>query len=721
MAESLSKEAGLEIRKFDKLFNNMTDSIRANQIAVMKSVDASRMEISNSKNILIGFTSQTELLKQQSRSLRENSKQLMNVVKEMKGAYQGVLEIATDPRSTPKNSKMATDLATELANRYASILPEIKKIRESIAENQADVAGVSGISEAQDARHGMVLNKYQTTIGDINKIFGVNFEEINERATQFTATLGTTKGKLIQVATAVVALGTIVGTVFKEWADKLGSVSQAAQMTGKTFQASFSALTSGHFFLSLRQSSEIAETLSEHMGGLNIPPEAIVEAGRLSSIFKISGVDAANLVGHLMRLTHGSAAVAKNVSEYTRALAATNNVPLREVFQDMATSSGIMARYSKENVKNFADAVVQARKLGTSIESISGVADKLISFDESIQAEMEASALLGKNLDLSAARQAAMKNDMTGVLREVSAQMGAMDFGKLNRVQQQALANAVGLSSEEISIMSGLVREGKSALTAADMSKSKDPILDKLGTLSTALGKLTTVMTAFLVVYGLKAAFGLGGGAGVSGLMNKLGIGAALGVGAGKLTGGEGEGSSSADALGGVASMAAIAGGPAIYRRMFGSKIAPSSMGGMSRGMKMGGAGLGAGLAGAGVSAMLGGGAGQNIGAGLGSTIGMIGGTALGTPIVGAIASAALGTVGGFIGSLFDDKKSGKWDPYGAESAPVSTPQMDTSGIERKIDELISVTRQSKNVSVNIDGRKASSFMNETKDRVLTK
>jgi hypothetical protein len=64
---------------------------------------------------------------------------------------------------------------------------------------------------------------------------------------------------------------------------------------------------------------------------------------------------------------------------------------------------------------------------------------------------MEAELMLGKNLNLEKARTAALNNDMATVAEEIAKQAGsAAEFGEMNRLQQEALAAAVGMGREEL-------------------------------------------------------------------------------------------------------------------------------------------------------------------------------------------------------------------------------------------------------------------------------
>jgi len=101
-----------------------------------------------------------------------------------------------------------------------------------------------------------------------------------------------------------------------------------------------------------------------------------------------------------------------------------------------------------------AKAAVEAAKLGTNLDGVAGIADSLLDFESSIANEMEAELLTGKDLNLERARSAALNNDFATVAKEINAQLGsAAEFGEMNRIQQEAMAKAVGMTADQLGTM----------------------------------------------------------------------------------------------------------------------------------------------------------------------------------------------------------------------------------------------------------------------------
>ena len=137
-----------------------------------------------------------------------------------------------------------------------------------------------------------------------------------------------------------------------------------------------------------------------------------------------------------------------------------------------------------KNPKAIAKAVATAKSLGMEMGQVENIANSLLDFESSIEKEMEAELMLGKNLNLEKARTAALNNDMATVAEEIAKQAGsAAEFGEMNRLQQEALAAAVGMGREELA-QSLYTQEQLQGLTgeAAEAEQEKlDHAIEKFG------------------------------------------------------------------------------------------------------------------------------------------------------------------------------------------------------------------------------------------------
>lgn len=119
----------------------------------------------------------------------------------------------------------------------------------------------------------------------------------------------------------------------------------------------------------------------------------------------------------------------------------------------LKTSGGIRANF-KGNVTELTKSVTQAQSLGVTLEQISSFGEKLLDFESSISSELQAELITGKQLNLERARYYALTGDTNSLMKEMLANTGDIDeFTKMNVIQQKSLAEAFGMSRDELSDM----------------------------------------------------------------------------------------------------------------------------------------------------------------------------------------------------------------------------------------------------------------------------
>jgi hypothetical protein len=216
-----------------------------------------------------------------------------------------------------------------------------------------------------------------------------------------------------------------IGNVVKRTAGLGASaedVAQAAAAFSREFgnieQASDSVLTS-------------VVTLNKNYG------VGVEEATRLNKVFQNIGGLSAEQSQFLVAQTSEMARMA--------------GVAPRQVIQDMAESAEYAYKYFQGSPEKLRDAAVQAAKLGTSIKEAGKVADNLLDFENSITKELEASAILGTNLNFGRARYLASTGKIFESQQAVNDEVAKLgDLTKLNTWQQQALSEATGMEYESL-------------------------------------------------------------------------------------------------------------------------------------------------------------------------------------------------------------------------------------------------------------------------------
>jgi hypothetical protein len=158
--------------------------------------------------------------------------------------------------------------------------------------------------------------------------------------------------------------------------------------------------------------------------------------------------------------------VTDSVIKQTSALAKQTGIQLdnKAIIEEVSKVSGQLRLQYANNPKLIAKAVVETKKLGISLETAANAAKGLLDFESSIENELSAELLTGKALNLERARGLALNGDSVGAAKEMLAQVGsAADFANMNVIQQEAIAKAIGMSTDDLA-NSLVTQENMSAL-----------------------------------------------------------------------------------------------------------------------------------------------------------------------------------------------------------------------------------------------------------------
>jgi hypothetical protein len=121
------------------------------------------------------------------------------------------------------------------------------------------------------------------------------------------------------------------------------------------------------------------------------------------------------------------------------------------IFKEIGKTSKTIQLNFKGNLTELTKTVLEAKKLGLTLDQVDSVANSLLNFEESISSELEAELLLGQDINLEKARTFALNNDIAGLTKEIANQgITAEKFSRLNRIQQEALAKTLGMNSKEL-------------------------------------------------------------------------------------------------------------------------------------------------------------------------------------------------------------------------------------------------------------------------------
>lgn len=319
------------------------------------------------------------------------------------------------------------DIMNSLDKRSKSLIASLK-------EENAIANSLSNLSEEEEAS----LERQKAA----QEALKSSMQAITETAETFVTNLKSAEG-----ITGLLLIGG--GKFF----GKLSEVNKELGQVGEGLSGAAGSATVLSF--AFGDSAETLKSLSAEMGGLEDATfGAQLQTNLMANNLGISGAEAATLSGSLARLNGGSLETAGNLAAGSREFARMNNIPVSQLMGDVAGATEEFALFGKEGGKNIIEAAGYAAKLGTNMSTISGIADNLLDFENSINKELELGAMLGKNINLDRARSLAMQGDLTGATEETLKALGGVEsFNKMDYFQKKATADLLGVSVAELGKM----------------------------------------------------------------------------------------------------------------------------------------------------------------------------------------------------------------------------------------------------------------------------
>lgn len=148
----------------------------------------------------------------------------------------------------------------------------------------------------------------------------------------------------------------------------------------------------------------------------------------------------------------------------------------KKITQDVSKINGQLRLQYGNNVKQLSAAVIQSNKLGFSLEQSKKIAEGLLNFEESIENELAAELLIGRDLNLEQARLLALNGESAKATALIAENMGgSAGFASMNVLQQEQLAKALGMSADELA-NSIMYQENLSRLSKDDKKRLEDKL-----------------------------------------------------------------------------------------------------------------------------------------------------------------------------------------------------------------------------------------------------
>ena len=351
-------------------------------------------------------------------------------------------DAAKELQATIKNMGPLLATATGAFGDQAKIIATIRQ--------EAEKKGKISDKELKSLKEIAGLQQEQAeAISEIAPGFASMSANAGRTASAVDTLLGGMGGVVVAVGAAVKAFLSIAKAVTDTRKELGVSAEQAAFITA---QNKLLAVEAKAYGLNVEDINQAQASIRENLGA------SVQESLNLSVNFARTAAATGQTSSQLAK----TLSIMESVSSQSRdallnqlrtnaALAGSAGVTPALVMQDLADNAQFFAKFAKDGGMNILNASIAARKLGLELGAVESISESLLNFESSIENQLQASLLLGRQINLDKARQLAITGDQEGVMREILKQVGGeAEFNRLNVIQRQALADSVGVNVEQL-------------------------------------------------------------------------------------------------------------------------------------------------------------------------------------------------------------------------------------------------------------------------------
>ena len=448
--------------EYDDIEKSLTD-IAVNVVQFAKSNKDSTRQVSELKSIY-------NSLSKTARTLSSHTEDFSNGLLETKNVSKVLRDITRDEDRITRQISAARSagngLLVKALHEELAILDAEKKSAKLLKEQNELIDDATGLT-------GNLLKGLEKLpiLGE-----SINFGEINQSMRQaagnsnvFAAGLKTAgkqlkeglKDPLVQLALYSVLLKKIwdlnidLDTTLTDQAKQLGISKEESQALYD--QAFAYSNTTKDSFVTAERLTKANTELAKALGvSANLGNQNAEAAARFSHYYGLSAESGAKLVElGIEQGENGLDVLNKTAKTYALNRAQYGNtIAFSKVLDKVSnTSSDILIRF-KGNSQALASAVMQADRLGLTLEQVDKIGESLLNFESSIDNELKAELLTGRKINLEKAREYALSGDLAKLTTEVAKQVGGIhEFEKMNVIQRKAYAEAFGMSVQDMSTM----------------------------------------------------------------------------------------------------------------------------------------------------------------------------------------------------------------------------------------------------------------------------
>ncbi len=211
------------------------------------------------------------------------------------------------------------------------------------------------------------------------------------------------------------------------------------------------AINFGHVGVNIDIAYSSVLALSKEMGSVHAVSEDLIKTTAvLKAQLGVAEESSAGFFRNMAAIASSTMEAQKDMAFMAGALSNAAGVPLPVIMKDIATKSNttltMMSRLPGQVIRS----AVELRRMGTDLDKAAKSSREILNFTDNVNAEMEASVLLGHSINLQRARELAYRRDIAGSTKEIVRLTKSINFDKLDVFQREAFARATGKSVDEL-------------------------------------------------------------------------------------------------------------------------------------------------------------------------------------------------------------------------------------------------------------------------------
>ena len=415
--------------------------------AAREAAQAGKDNAKSAKNRNAEFDKSTSLAKKLNEALTEER----NILRDIELGQASIKDLLKQQET---RQKLIRDIESE---KQVLLLSQDELTQDFILNQQAQIDAAKQLGVLADGEvdklkeKNILIDLSKSQMDTLNTLTG----GLAEKAVDFVNALKA--NPMVLIASAIVGLIKMmleVGNAAAEIGRNLGVGAKEARAINQSFNSIAS------------NSKDFTQTAAKIGQAMNLINEGL---GTSATLFGGALLDTMSTLQNRMGLTadatfglyQAASLSGKSMEEtYLSAFATSAEVGKqsgillnhKSILEETGKITGQIRAQLGGSVEAISAAIAKARTFGMELKEVAAAGKQLLDFEQSISAELEAELITGKQLNLEKARLAALTGDYELLTEEINANVGDFyEFSKLNVLQQEQLARAVGMEANQLS------------------------------------------------------------------------------------------------------------------------------------------------------------------------------------------------------------------------------------------------------------------------------